>query len=67
LKGNEREIIDFIILRNNSSTSSKIRHGLKIPKTSLSRILDRLESKKILKIEREGTLKRVKISDWLIK
>lgn len=67
LSDNERQIIEFIIANGNASTSSKIRHGLRIPKTSLSRTLDRLESKKILTMEREGKLKRVKISDWLLK
>ncbi|MBT3866078.1 hypothetical protein HOF78_03180 [Candidatus Woesearchaeota archaeon] len=67
LNGNEKQIIEFIMTNGNASTSSKIRHGLKIPKTSLSRTLDRLESKKILIMEREGKLKRVKISDWLLK
>lgn len=67
LSGNEKQIIEFIMANENASTSSKIRHGLKIPKTSLSRILNKLESKKILTMEREGKLKRVKISDWLLK
>lgn len=67
LSGSEEQIIEFIMANGNASTSSKIRHGLKIPKTSLSRTLDKLESKKILIIEREGKLKRVKISDWLLK
>ncbi len=67
LSDNEKQIVEFIMANGNSSTSSKIRHGLKIPKTSLSRTLDRLESKKILIMEREGKLKKVKISDWLLK
>lgn len=67
LSESERQIVEFIIANGNASTSSKIRHGLKIPKTSLSRTLDRLESKKILTMEREGKLKRVKITDWLMK
>ncbi len=67
LSESEKQIMDFIIANGNTSTSSKIRHGLKIPKTSLSRTLERLESKKILTMEREGKLKRVKISDWLLK
>ncbi|MBT4577010.1 hypothetical protein HOB91_01645 [Candidatus Woesearchaeota archaeon] len=67
LSDSEKQIMEFIISNGNASTSSKIRHGLKIPKTSLSRTLNKLESKKILTMEREGKLKRVKISDWLLK
>jgi len=64
---NEKKVLEYLISNGNKSTSSKIRHDLKIAKTTLSRILDRLEKKKILELEREGKLKKVKIADWLIK
>jgi uncharacterized membrane protein len=67
LNDKEKNIVEYLLSNKNISTSSKIRYNLKIPKTSLSRILDKLEEKKILDIEREGNLKKVRISEWILK
>ncbi len=49
------------------TTSSSIRHALKIPRTSLARLLERLEGKKIVELERHGKMKKVRLADWLKK
>ena len=67
LNEKERSIVDFLINNGNKSTSSKIRHAMKMPKTSLSRILERLEAKKVVEIERNGKLKQIRLSGWLLK
>tara|TARA_Y100000310_G_C20694125_1_gene824255 strand:+ start:640 stop:1530 length:891 start_codon:yes stop_codon:yes gene_type:complete len=67
LNDKEKEIVEFVIGNNNEANSSKIRHELKIPKTSLSRILVNLEKKKIVCIERHGKMKKVKLAEWLVK
>ncbi len=66
LNDKEKGIVEFLLSHKNV-TSSKIRYGLKIPKTSLTRILDKLEEKKIIEVEKEGNLKKVRISEWLLK
>ncbi len=63
----ERAIVDYVIEQNNVTTSSKVRHALGIPKTTLTRILDKLEAKRVLEITREGKLKRLQLAEWLKK
>ncbi|MDP3916884.1 MAG: hypothetical protein Q8Q42_01190 [Nanoarchaeota archaeon] len=65
LNDTEKSIVDYIVANGNKTTSSDIRHSLGIPKTTLSRVLDRMESKKMIEMEREGKLKKIKLSDWL--
>ena len=62
----EKKVVDFIFENNNQSTQAKIRHGVGIPKTSLARLFQRLESKKIIEIERAGKLKKIKFTDWFM-
>jgi len=67
LNQKELNIVSFLVDNGNTSTGSKIRYALKIPKTSFTRILDRLENKKIIDVETNGNLKKIKISEWLLK
>ena len=66
LKEKENNIVDFLLKNNNESASSKIRYGLGIPKTSLSRVLLGLEFKNIIKIEKIGKLKKIKLTAWFL-
>ncbi len=45
-------------------SQAMIVYGAKIPKTSLARILESLEQKHIIEIERIGKLKKVTFTDW---
>lgn len=62
----ERQIVAYVAEQKHT-TSSAIRHQLKIPRTSLARILERLAAKKIIELERYGKMKKVKMASWLIK
>lgn len=63
LRGREKTIIQFM-LENDNVPMSKIYYGTGIPKTSLVRILDDLESRNILKMEKIGKMKRVSLTEW---
>lgn len=66
LNEKEKEIVEFIIENNNITVQSKIRHALKIPRTSLSRILASLEKKKIIECEKHGKAVKIKFTDWFL-
>lgn len=65
---NEREIkiVEFIMSNDNKSTQAGIRNATGIPKTSLSRTFLSLESKKVIKIETVGKLKKIELTDWFM-
>ncbi len=67
LSERQKKIVEFIIEHKGSITQSKIFHGTGIPKASLSRNLKSLEIKKIIKIEKLGKLRKIKLSDWFLK
>ncbi|MFT4304492.1 MAG: helix-turn-helix transcriptional regulator [Candidatus Woesearchaeota archaeon] len=68
LNQQEKKIIDFLIEEEKDNNKpiyqAKIVHGTKIPKTTLSKILPILESKNIIKIEKIGKTKTIKLSSW---
>ena len=66
LNDKERSIIDHLTESGNKSSQSNIRHSTGIPKTSLSRMLENLEHKNIITIEKIGKLKKIKLTDWFI-
>jgi uncharacterized membrane protein len=41
-------------------------HNLRMPKTTLARLLDGLEQKNIVRIERFGKLKKVSLTAWFL-
>jgi len=65
---NEKEnlVVNYILDHENKSTQSTLKHELSIPKTTLSRLLEKLESKQIVKIERIGKMKKIEFTDWFI-
>ncbi|MGV8141659.1 MAG: helix-turn-helix transcriptional regulator [Candidatus Woesearchaeota archaeon] len=63
LKGRERIVVQFL-LETDNIPMSKIHYSTGIPKTSLVRILDNLESRNILKIEKIGKMKRIGLTEW---
>jgi cbb3-type cytochrome oxidase subunit 3 len=71
LNKKEKEIIHFLIEheKNNSKPlyQAKICYGLKIPKTTLSKILPNLESKNLIEIENIGKVKTIKLTSWFKK
>lgn len=54
LSDKERLVVDFLLRHSNSSPQAKVRHGTHLPRTTLSRIVEGLERKKVLTINKEG-------------
>lgn len=47
-------------------SQATVRHAVKIPKTSLARLLATLEQKKILFVEKEGNAKNITLTPWFL-
>jgi hypothetical protein len=62
----EKKVVDYLLDGDYSAGQARIRDATGIPKTSLSRVFDGLESKKIVEIEKVGKLKKVKLTDWFL-
>ena len=66
LNQKEKSIVTFLLENNNESTQNKIYHTTFIPKTSLTRSLLLLEQKRIIKIEKLGNLRKIKLTEWFL-
>lgn len=66
LKPKEAEIIQHLLLHNNAGLQSHLMHELNIPKTTLSRILEGLQNKKIVNCEPQGKNKKVTLTPWFL-
>ena len=67
LDESEKKVMMLLLESKKTLSASHLRHQVKIPKTSFSRILERLERKQLIVIETEGAFKKVHIADWLKK
>jgi len=66
LSEKERKIVDFLLENDHHASQAKIRHNTKIPRTSLTRVLQSLEKKKIAEVEREGKMVSVKLTKFFL-
>lgn len=66
LSAKEKKIINFLLENNHNSSQSKIRHATKTPRTSLSRILHKLEQKKLVQIIKEGKMVSVTLTKFFL-
>tara|TARA_Y100000310_G_scaffold167610_2_gene167540 strand:+ start:24510 stop:25544 length:1035 start_codon:yes stop_codon:yes gene_type:complete len=66
LNEREKEVVDHLLANKFESSQAKIRHTTGIPKTSLVRIFQLLERKKVLQIKKFGKLKKVKLTAWFL-
>lgn len=66
LKDNEKYVVNFLLDNDYKSTQATIRHNTGIPRTSLSRILKSLETKKIVEVEKVGKLIKVRLTPWFL-
>ena len=64
LSPRERAVVEYIISSGNESTQAKIRNATRIPRTTLARILQSLEAKKIVNTESFGKLKEVELTGF---
>ena len=62
----EKKVIEFLLDNDNHCSQAKIRHGTGTPRTSLSRILQKLEQKKMVHIEKEGKMVSVSLTKFFL-
>ncbi len=68
LSAREKLVVQYLLQHSKEKVwFSKIARDLQIPKTSLARIIARLESKNILTTEKFGKALKIKVSDWFLK
>ena len=66
LNDKESLVVNFLLEHENKSTQSKLKYGVNIPKTTLSRLLEKLEAKNIINIERIGKAKKIELTGWFL-
>ncbi len=65
LSPKEKEIVELLLMHK-SLSQANISWKTGIPKTTLARLLDMLQHKKIIEISQEGKLKKVTLSSWFL-
>jgi uncharacterized membrane protein len=60
----EKAIVNFLLENKNHSSQAVIKNNLNIPKTTIIRLFQALESKNIISIERVGKLKKISLTEW---
>ncbi len=63
----EKSVVMVLLEGKKTLSASHIRHQVKIPKTSFSRVLERLEKKQLIIVESDGAFKKVRLADWVKK
>lgn len=66
LSGKEKKVVEFLMENNNKSSQARIRYGVGLPRTSLSRVLQALEGKKIVEIEKMGKMVSVRLTRFFL-
>jgi len=64
LNDNETDVVKFLCDNNGTATQSKIRQFTGIPKTSLFRCINSLESKNLVKTESIGKMKTIELTGF---
>lgn len=65
LNTHENKIVDYLI-NAGEAYQNKLVYATGIPKTSISRVLESLEKKKIIQCEKYGKVKKVKLTSWAL-
>ncbi len=66
LNEREKKAVQSLLDAKGKSTQAKIRNHTGIPKTSLVRVFQSLETKKVISIEKIGKMKKITITDWFM-
>ncbi len=66
LNNKEQAVVKFLRANNNKSTQATIKNETGIPKTSLIRIFQSLEAKKIITVEKIGKMKKIALTEWYL-
>jgi uncharacterized membrane protein len=64
LDENEKSVVELLQSNNNEMTQAYIRKTTKIPGSTLSKIMLRLEGRNIIERREEGKTKWVKLKEW---
>lgn len=67
LNDREKEVIKYLVKNNYKEKQNILRYNLKIPKTSFSRIINSLEQKGIIEVDKENKPFYIKIREELLK
>ncbi len=62
----ERRITEHLLSHKNVSTQAALRHDLGITRTTMGRLLRRLEAKNIITTRKVGKSVRVELTDWFL-
>ena len=66
LNPKEKKVVEYLMDNNNSAQQSSIRHATHIPRTSLKRVVDSLENKKIISVEKHGKSIKLTLTDFFL-
>ena len=67
LSKKEKDVVDYLMEQDKKSAlQSNIRHSTSIARTSLARILEGLERKKIIHIKKEGKIVKISLTKWFM-
>jgi len=66
LSHKEQNVVKYLTECKKARSQNEISREVGIPKTSLRRVIEKLERKKIVEVENIGKYKKVKISEWFL-
>ncbi|PIZ50693.1 hypothetical protein COY27_06285 [Candidatus Woesearchaeota archaeon CG_4_10_14_0_2_um_filter_33_13] len=66
LSEKEKKVVEILMANQNQASQARIRRDTKIPRTTLARILQSLEAKKIILIEKSGKWVDIKLTDFFL-
>lgn len=59
----ERDIVNYLLAQGKTCWNANIRHALNLPRTSMKRLLESLESKQMVTLEKHGKAMRVSLTE----
>lgn len=67
LNEREKKTVEFLVgQKGHQATQAQLRNSTGIPKTSLVRVFQSLEAKKVLTLEKIGKMKKVTLTPWFM-
>ena len=67
LNEREKKSVEFLLSQtSNQATQAQLRNSTGIPKTSLARVFQSLEHKKVITVEKIGKMKKVTLTGWFL-
>lgn len=67
LNEREKKSVEFLLSqKSHQATQAQLRNNTGIPKTSLARVFQSLEHKKVISVEKIGKMKKVTLTAWFL-